>query len=192
MAISAVPYLAPPSNAVEHAVPVSMPRLPGASGFDITLWVGWERSAALDAFTVRAGLTQSQCSSYKRWDCISRRFARNTQGNEGQSLNEFEDLRHLYAHNYAGEADAKYFKHKRHVFVSYVTTPLTCGAIRWPPTVARSAPPSEVRQHSTECTGTLSVNVVAAPYATNSQCRIKPPFWKDPILSGVQHSWRST
>jgi hypothetical protein len=64
----------------------------------------------------------------QKWDCISRRFARNTQGNEGQSLNEFEDLRHLYAHNYAGEADAKYFKHKRHVFVSYVTTPLTCGA----------------------------------------------------------------
>ena len=114
----------------------------------------------------------------QKWDCISRRFARNTQGNEGQSLNEFEDLRHLYAHNYAGEADAKYFKHKRHVFVSYVTTPLTC-AIRWPPTVARSAPPSEVRQHSTECAGTLSVNVVAAPYATNSQCRIKPPFLKD-------------
>jgi hypothetical protein len=53
---------------------------------------------------------------------------RYTQGNEGQSLNELEDLRHLYAHNYAGEAGAEYFKHKRHVLVRDVTTLLTCGA----------------------------------------------------------------
>ena len=64
----------------------------------------------------------------QRWGCISPRLNRYTQGNEGQSLNELEDLRHLYAHNYAGEAGAEYFKHKRHVLVRDVTTLLTCGA----------------------------------------------------------------
>jgi hypothetical protein len=118
-------------NAVEQAVPVSMPRLPGALGFDIALWVGlgtvglW---AALDAFAERAGLTQSQCPTCKRRRCISTRFAPYTQVNEGQSLSELEDLRHLYAHNYAGEADAEYYLHKRHVLVGDVTTELTCGA----------------------------------------------------------------
>jgi len=118
-------------NAVEQAVPVSMPRLPGALGFDIALWVGlgtvglW---AALDAFAERAGLAHPQCPTCKRRGCISLRFARYTQGNEGQSLKELEDLRHLYAHNYAGEADAEYFARKRHVLVRHVTTQLTCGA----------------------------------------------------------------
>jgi hypothetical protein len=108
-----------------------MPRLPGALGFDIALWVGlgtvgvW---AALDAFAERAGLTRSQCLTCKRRGCISPRFARYTQGNEGQSLKELEDLRHLYAHNCAGEADAEYFKYKRHSLVRDVTTQLTCGA----------------------------------------------------------------
>jgi hypothetical protein len=116
--------------AVEQSVPVSMPRLPGALGFDIALWVGlgtvglW---AALDAFAERAGLPRSQCPTCKRLGCISPRFARYTQGNESQSLNELEDLRHLYAHNYAGEADAEYFARKRHVLV-FAVAQLTCGA----------------------------------------------------------------
>jgi hypothetical protein len=64
-------------NAVEQAVPVSMPRLPGALGFDIALWVGlgtvglW---AALDAFADRAGLTKSNCPRCDRSSCIWMRF----------------------------------------------------------------------------------------------------------------------
>jgi hypothetical protein len=49
------------------------------------------------------------------------------QGNEGLSLEELEDFRHLYAHNYAGEADDDYFKHARHVLKPNVSIQLTCG-----------------------------------------------------------------
>jgi hypothetical protein len=118
-------------NAVEQAVPVSMPRLPGALGFDIALWVGlgtvglW---AALDAFADRAGLTKSNCPRCDRSSCIWMRFPPHPpQGNESQSLQELEDFRHLYAHNYAGEADADYFRRKRHLFAPGTTTQLTCG-----------------------------------------------------------------
>jgi hypothetical protein len=116
---------------VAKRVPVSMPGLPGALGFDIALWVGlgivglW---SALDAYADRAGLTPSKCPTCGSRGCISKRFASYTQGNEGQSLNELEDLRHLYAHNFAGEADDEYFNHKRrHVLTSGVATQLTCG-----------------------------------------------------------------
>jgi hypothetical protein len=117
-------------TAVDRAVPVTMPRTPGALGFDITLWVGlgtvglW---AALDGFAERAALKQPKCTTCKT-RCIPIRFACYTQGNEGQSLKELEDLRHLYAHNYAGEADDKYFGRTRHVLYCGVATQLTCGA----------------------------------------------------------------
>jgi len=118
-------------TAVEQAVPVTMPRAPGALGFDIPLWVGlgivglW---AALDGFADRAGLKKPTCTTC-RMRCVPTRFASNIQGNEGQSLKELEDLRHLYAHNYAGEADDEYFKIRtRHALQRGVTTQLTCGA----------------------------------------------------------------
>lgn len=117
-------------TAVEQVVPVSMPRAPGALGFDIPLWVGlgivglW---AALDGFSERAALHRCKCATCRR-KCVPARFARHTQGNEDQSLKELEDLRHLYAHNYAGEADAEYFGKKRHVLASGVVAQLTCGA----------------------------------------------------------------
>jgi hypothetical protein len=84
-------------TAVEQAVPVTMPRAPGALGFDIPLWVGlgmvglW---AALDGFADRAGLKKPTCTTC-RMRCIPTRFASYTQGNESQSLKELEDLRHL-------------------------------------------------------------------------------------------------
>jgi hypothetical protein len=119
--------------AINNGVPVSMPRTPGALGFNIPLWVGlgtvglW---AALDAFAKRAGLTKTQCGSCKSRNCIRSRFAQYVQGNEGQVLGELEDLRHLYAHNYAGEADDAYFDHKqRHVLERGVSATLTCGAL---------------------------------------------------------------
>ena len=50
------------------------------------------------------------------------------QGNEGHTLEELEDVRHLYAHNFAGEADDEYFGRKRHVLKSGVPVKLSCGA----------------------------------------------------------------
>ena len=119
-------------NAVKtKMVPVSMPSDIN-SVLKISVWVGlgmvglW---AALDAFAERAGLkpSKSGCPICKKASCISALFARYTQGNEVQSLNELEDFRHLYAHNYAGEADAEYFERKRHVLALGTTTQLTCG-----------------------------------------------------------------
>jgi len=121
-------------TAVEQAVPVTMPRAPGALGFDIPLWVGlgtvglW---AALDGFSERAALPDPQCATCGR-RCIHARFVPHTQGNEGLSLAELEDLRNLYAHNYAGEADNEYFgtttPRRRHVLARDVIVPLVCGA----------------------------------------------------------------
>ena len=117
-------------TAVEQAVPVSMPPLPGALGFDIPLWVGlgtvglW---AALDGFSERADLPRPQCKTCGR-SCVRARFDSYIQGNEGPSLAELEDLRHLYAHNYAGDADDEYFRHSRHVLERDVPVQLSCGA----------------------------------------------------------------
>lgn len=120
-------------TAVERAVPVTMPRAPGALGFDIPLWVGlgivglW---AALDGFSERAALPDPTCSACGR-RCIPARFASRTQGTEGLGLAELEDLRHLYAHNYAGEADDEYFgtaaPRRRHVLARGTVVQLTCG-----------------------------------------------------------------
>src|SRR5216684_578140 len=106
-------------DAVEKYVPVSMPASVGSLGFDAPLWVGlgivglW---AALDGFAERANLKKLVCATCGRKNCIPSRFAHYTQDTEGQSLQELEDLRHLYAHNYAGDADEQYFKIRtRHV-----------------------------------------------------------------------------
>lgn len=121
---------------------------------DISVWVGlgtvglW---AALDSFAERACLKGP----------IQTRFR--CQDNEGLSLLELEDIRHLYAHNYAGVADDKYFHSPA------TRTPEWQGraaylwsAIRWPQTVARSAPPSGVRSHSAEYPGALWLGAVGS------------------------------
>lgn len=115
----------------QEMVPVSMPQVVDAL-VDISVWVGlgtvglW---AALDAFADRAGLKRPKCPTCKSKLCISARFDPHARGNEGQSLKELDDLRHLYAHNYAGEADDEYFNFKpRHVLKRGVTKQLTCGA----------------------------------------------------------------
>jgi hypothetical protein len=43
-------------------------------------------------------------------------------------LAELEDLRHLYAHNYAGETDVEYSARKRHVLVRGTPIQLTVGS----------------------------------------------------------------
>ena len=119
--------------AIDQNVPVCMPRAPGALGFDISLWVGlgtvglW---AALDAFFERAALPgpNSPCTIYGK-RCIAARFAPHTQGKEFESLEELEDLRHLYAHNHAGEVDAEYAKRPRHVLERGTARKLTVGAL---------------------------------------------------------------
>jgi hypothetical protein len=119
------------TKAVAQAVPVSMPREVGALGFDTPLWVGlgivglW---SALDAYYERADLTATECATCHR-RCIAERFANYCQDVQQKTLAELEDLRHLYAHNYAGEADEKYFdaKHPRHVLRRNGVI-LTCGA----------------------------------------------------------------
>ena len=115
----------------QKIVPVSMPRTVAA--YNLPVWVGlgtvglW---AALDAFAERADLKKPRCPTCNRRSCIWTRFANHTRGAEGQSLKELEDLRHLYAHNYAGDADAQYFdpRHPRHVLKSGVPIRLSCGA----------------------------------------------------------------
>jgi hypothetical protein len=117
-------------RAVAEGVPVTMPPHPGSLVFDIPLWVGlgtvglW---ATLDAFANRKGLPDSKCPNCWR-RCIPERFAGSTPAGDAQSLKELEDLRHLYAHNFAGEADDSYFNHARHVFKQGVPAQLTCGA----------------------------------------------------------------
>jgi len=117
-------------TAVVQAVPVTMPRSPGALGFDIPLWVGlglvgfW---AALDGFSERADLPSRKCPICKAY-CMPARFAAQCLDSDSRSLEELEDLRHLYAHNYAGEADDQYFARPRHVLKRDVSMDLTCGA----------------------------------------------------------------
>jgi hypothetical protein len=120
------------TQAIENGVPVTMPRLPGALGFDIPLWVGlgmvgiW---ASLDAFAERAGLPGAICETCQGRTCIRARFDNRLQDDEERSsFAEIEDIRHLYAHNFAGHADEQYFWRPRHVLASGTQTKLASGA----------------------------------------------------------------
>jgi hypothetical protein len=101
-------------------VPVSMVPDPN-SVLKISNWVGLGTvglRAALDAFAERASLKGSFPAQFL------------PQGNEEQILNELDDIRHLYAHNYAGEADNEYFNFRipRRVLKPGPPTRLTCDA----------------------------------------------------------------
>ena len=63
--------------------------------------------------------------------CIRSRFEAKSSSADLTSLGELDDLRHLHAHNYAGEADDKFFghRHRRHVLVGRTSVSLSCGAI---------------------------------------------------------------
>ena len=111
-------------------MPVSMPAEAGSLGLDITLWVGlgmvglW---AALDAFAKRAGL-KTKCSTCGR-QCIVSAYTAKFSDAGHQTFAELEDLRHLYAHNYAGEVDEEYFNRSRHVLKRGDPVQLSCGAL---------------------------------------------------------------
>src|SRR5437867_8629565 len=105
-------------TAVDQSVPVTMPHDVGSLGFDTSLWVGlgivglW---SALDAFAERAGIPTTKCPACGGPNCLSSRLTSTSKLNaaDGRALNELEDVRHLFAHNYAGRADAVYFGAKR-------------------------------------------------------------------------------
>ena len=109
-------------------IPVCMPR-DVRSHVDLSFWVGlgtvglW---AALDAFSQREGL-RTKCGTCNRDGCIVPRFSSVQRADLVDALEELEDLRHLYAHNYGGEADDVYFKYKRHVLARGGVPLMTCG-----------------------------------------------------------------
>jgi hypothetical protein len=101
-------------KAVDDSVPVTMPHDLGSLGFDIHLWVGFAIVglwAALDAFAERANIPNLSCQTCGR-KCLSARFMGTGRINAAgdQALRELEDVRHLFAHNYAGQADAVGFR----------------------------------------------------------------------------------
>ena len=107
--------------------PVTLPPNPvRAAGLDPDIWHGlglvglW---AALDAFTERR-------PGYSKSISLSNRLSRKLPANLERILKELEDMRHLYAHNFAGIADAQYFKpnRKRHCFQRNTTYHLRSGA----------------------------------------------------------------
>lgn len=129
-------FLAHPGmrSALDASVPVSMPHDVGSLGFDAPLWVGlgmvglW---SALDAFAERAGIARVKCLVCDSKNCLSSRLTNTSKLNvvDERALKEMEDVRHLFAHNYAGRADAEYFnKKKRHVLKSGVSVSLSSGA----------------------------------------------------------------
>lgn len=119
-------------EAAEKSVPCTMPQTVGGLGFDIPLWMGlgvvglW---SALDAYAERSGFASSSCSTCDR-KCMVSRFT--PRGNLSpplpQVLEELEDLRQLFAHNFAGHTDADYFRRKRHVLSPSTPVTLSCGA----------------------------------------------------------------
>lgn len=106
-------------EAADKAVPCTMPQTVGGLGFDLPLWMGlgvvglW---SALDAYSERTGLRTPICPVCKS-RCLVARFTATGKLNPSLSnaIAEIEDLRHLFAHNFAGLPDATYFTRRRHV-----------------------------------------------------------------------------
>jgi hypothetical protein len=117
-------------KSIQALIPVTMPPEPGSLGFDIPQWAGlgsvgvW---AALDAYAERADLPRGKCPTCQRTSCIWKRFENYMTDDESESIAELEDIRHLYAHNFGGDADAEYFRRKRHVLLSGPQRQMTCG-----------------------------------------------------------------
>jgi hypothetical protein len=120
-------------SVASSASPVTMPPTVGSMGFDVPTWVGlgivglW---AALDAYAERSNL-RAKCVICSRSGCLVGRL--NAKGQVParltRSLEEIEDLRHLFAHNFSGRPDPAYFKRKtRHAPASERFSTLTCGA----------------------------------------------------------------
>jgi hypothetical protein len=120
-------------DAIRRNVPTNVPQTPGALGFDSELWIGlgmvglW---AAIDAFADRSIQTRTYCSHCKS-RCVLQAFADLgvvVPRASVAALGELEDVRHLFAHNFSGMADAAYFRRRRHALDPSYST-LSCGAV---------------------------------------------------------------
>jgi hypothetical protein len=118
-------------KAIDDAVPVTMPRDLGSLGLDVSLLIGlgivglW---SALDAYASRAPLTRVRNCSTCGSKCITARFNGHLVSPLPVVLDELDDLQHLYAHNFAGEADATYLNFRtRHVLRPGAVIMLSCG-----------------------------------------------------------------
>lgn len=113
-------------------IPVTMPRDVGAFGFETKLWVGlgmvglW---SALDAFAERVPMHGSKCKVCCG-KCLSSRLTSTGKIDAAflSPLNELEDVRNLFAHNFAGQADALYFNRPRHVVSLGAPSTFSSGA----------------------------------------------------------------
>jgi hypothetical protein len=129
-------FLAHPEimEAIHRGAPVTVPHDIGALGFDAPLWIGlgtvglW---SALDAYTNRSSSPKTKCPTCHRGGCLWGRLSPTGKLDASQTLAlaELEDMRHLFAHNYAGQADAMYFGRARHILSSGVPMKLSSGAI---------------------------------------------------------------
>jgi len=128
-------FLAHPeiAEAIHRGAPVTVPHDIGALGFDAPLWIGlgtvglW---SALDAYAERSSFPKTKCPTCSRGGCLWGRLSATGKLSAPQALAlaELEDMRHLFAHNYAGQADAIYFGRSRHVLSSGVPLKLSSGA----------------------------------------------------------------
>jgi hypothetical protein len=124
-------YMENTKKAVLALIPVTMPADPGSLGFDASHWVGlgtvgiW---AALDAYAERADMPRNdKCPKCERKSCIWKRFESYIAADDRDSIAELEDIRHLYAHNFAGNVDAEYSMRGRHFLRLDVPRQMTCG-----------------------------------------------------------------
>ena len=116
-------------------IPPTMPHHLGSLGFDSSLWAGlgmvglW---ATLDTFANRAEIPKkNKCPICGSGNCVAERFRPKVTAADVKGLQELEDIRHLYAHNYAANPDEEYFNfnRSRHVFERGKPTTLNCGAV---------------------------------------------------------------
>jgi hypothetical protein len=75
-------------------------------------------------------------------------------GSRDQAIAELEDLRHMYAHNFAGHADPLYFGRPRHVLAAGVTKQLSSGMFFDGSNVSMTA--SHLRFYAEHCRDILS------------------------------------
>lgn len=87
--------------------------------------------AGLDAYAERASLSRAPCARCGA-PCSMSPFTTSSRPLTAAMVEaqyELDDLRHLFAHNFAGRADARYFAaKKRHVFAFGKVVPLSSGA----------------------------------------------------------------
>ena len=101
----------PALNLARDQIPTNVPASLGALGFDEPVWAGlgmvglW---AALDVFAERSGL---KAARKPLPDCL--KLTGKLSSHDVKVTGEIEDLRNLFAHNFAGHADLVYFKFKK-------------------------------------------------------------------------------